>query len=98
MANGSDIDEVLRPLNILRGDIWERSLTDRLLDWLLDRFLAETAEHRIGKKKKKRERDKERKKDKERVFLRVRRRIRSGRTVVKRLSGHEKWGKGGKKP
>jgi len=45
VANSSDIDEVLRPLNILRGDIWERSLTDRLFDGLLDCFLAETAEH-----------------------------------------------------
>lgn len=48
MANSSDIDEVLRPLNILRGDIGERSLTDRLFDGLLDCFLAKSAKHLKG--------------------------------------------------
>jgi hypothetical protein len=45
VANSSDIDEVLRPLNVLRSDIWERSLANGLFDGLLRCFLAETAEH-----------------------------------------------------
>jgi len=49
VSNGSDINEVLRPLNILGSDIWERSLADGLFDGLLYWFLAKAAEH--GRKK-----------------------------------------------
>ena len=45
MTDSGDIDKVFGPLNILRGDIWERSLAERLFDRLLDWFLAKGTEH-----------------------------------------------------
>ena len=45
MADSSDINKVFGPLNILRSDIWERSLAEGLLDGLLHLFLAESTEH-----------------------------------------------------
>lgn len=76
MANSSDIDEVLRPLNILRGDIGERSLTDRLFDGLLDCFLAKSAKHLKGGERKRIEmEERERRIMINKCVLRVRRRI-----------------------
>jgi hypothetical protein len=45
VADSGDINKVFGPLNILRGDIWERSLAERLFDGLLYWFLAEATEH-----------------------------------------------------
>jgi hypothetical protein len=60
VSNGSNINEVLRPLNILGSDIWERSLADGLFDGLLYWFLAEAAKHRRREERWRRTRKKER--------------------------------------
>jgi hypothetical protein len=45
VTDSGDINKVFGPLNILRSDIWERSLAERLFDGLLHLFLAERTEH-----------------------------------------------------
>jgi hypothetical protein len=45
MADGGDINKVFGPLNILRSDIWERSLAHGLFNGLPYLFLAEGTEH-----------------------------------------------------
>jgi hypothetical protein len=45
VANSCDINKVFGPLNILRSDIWERSLADGLFHCLLYLFLAKSTEH-----------------------------------------------------
>jgi len=59
VSNGSNINEVFRPLNILGSDIWERSLADGLFDGLLYWFLAKAAEHRRREERWRRTRKKE---------------------------------------
>jgi hypothetical protein len=45
VANGSDIDKVFRPLNILGSDVRERGFAEGRFNGLLYWFLAKAAEH-----------------------------------------------------
>ena len=45
MTNSSDINQVFRPLNILRGDIGERGPASGDFDRLPDRLLSKGTEH-----------------------------------------------------
>ena len=45
VANSGNIDEVLRPLDVLRGDVGEGGPASGDFDRLLDRLLSKTTEH-----------------------------------------------------
>jgi hypothetical protein len=79
VADGSDINKVFGPLNVLWSDIWERSLAEGLFNGLLYLFLAESTEH--GRKRERSViniKEKAREKEGKRII----RRERDGKTLI----------------